>query len=75
MVRHALIECRGEKSRQEVANDVGITPQMLGYLERGDRNPSWNLAKKISVYYKKSVEELFFNQSGNVSCPIDDNSA
>lgn len=64
-MRYELIKARGDKSRQEVAKDLGITPQMVGYLERGDRNPSWDLAKTFSDYYNKSVEELFFNQIGN----------
>ena len=66
-MRHELINARGDKSRRDVARDLGITPQMVGYLERGDRNPSWDLAKQFSVYYEKSIEELFFNQNRNDS--------
>lgn len=68
MERTLLIECRGDKSRREVAEDLDITPQMLGMIERGDRDPSMKLAKKISDYYKKTVDEIFFNQNGNETC-------
>lgn len=68
MKRKMLIECRGDKSRREVAEELDITPQMLGMIERGDRDPSMKLAKKISEYYKKPIEEIFFNQNRNDSC-------
>lgn len=67
MVRHKLIECRGNKSRQDVSDDLKITPQMLGAIERGDRTPSLKLAKRIADYYKLSVDEIFFNQKGHDS--------
>lgn len=54
-----LIELRGAKSRQSVARDLKITPQMLGAIERGDRNPSLQLVKRITDYYKISVDDIF----------------
>lgn len=68
LIRNRLIELRAEKSRIKVAEDLEITPQMLGAIERGDRNPSLNLAKKIADYYSVSVDEIFFTQVGNDSC-------
>lgn len=59
--RKKLIDCRGKISRQEVAKDLNITPQMLGAIERGDRNPSLSLAKKIADYYDLLIDEIFFN--------------
>lgn len=69
MERKLLINCRGKKSRQEVAKDLNITPQMLGMIERGDRTPSLSLAKKIADYYKLSIDEIFFNKSRNKVSP------
>lgn len=68
MKRQILINCRGKQTRQKVAEDLNITPQMLGMLERGDRTPSLDLANKISDYYGMPIEILFFNQDGNKSC-------
>ncbi|MFD2628817.1 helix-turn-helix transcriptional regulator [Oceanobacillus kapialis] len=68
MERQKLIECRGLKSRQKVAKELRITPQMLGAIERGDRTPSLALAKKISDYYGLSIDEIFFNQIGHKVC-------
>lgn len=55
-----LIELRGEKSRKMVAESLGITTQGLAMIERGERNPRPALMKKFSDYYKKTVDELFF---------------
>lgn len=59
--RTRLIELRRNKSRTQIAKELGITPQMLGAIERGDRDPSLRLAKKIADYYKVSIDEIFFN--------------
>lgn len=69
IMRHKLIECRGKKSRQEVAYDLDITRQMLGALERGDRTPSLSLARKISVYYGIPIDVIFFNEHGHKMFP------
>lgn len=61
-MREKLIAIRGESSRPSVAEDLGITPQMLGAIERGDRTPSLLLAKKIADYYQTSIEEIFFKK-------------
>lgn len=65
LIRTKLIELRGSESRQKVSKDLGITPQALGMIERGDRTPSLELAKKIADYYSVTIEEIFFNQNGN----------
>lgn len=55
-----LIELRGEKTRRMVAESLGITVQGLAMIERGERIPRPGLMKKFSDYYKKTVDELFF---------------
>lgn len=69
MTRTILINLRGEESRQKVAKDLGITPQALGMIERGDRTPSLELAKKIADYYEKTIDEIFFTKNRNEMCP------
>lgn len=61
--RYLLIQLRRNKTRAEVAAAVGITRQMLGAIERGDRNPSLPLAKRIADYYGVTVDEIFFDVS------------
>ena len=67
-MRSNLVKLRGNKSRQEVAEVLDITPQMLGAIERGTRNPSLSLAKRISDFYGTSIEVLFFEESGHELC-------
>ncbi|MFC3773736.1 helix-turn-helix transcriptional regulator [Paenibacillus sp. GCM10012303] len=64
--RCLLIQLRRNKTRAEVAAAVGITRQMLGAIERGDRNPSLPLAKRIADYYGVTVDEIFFDVSVKV---------
>jgi len=59
--RQKLIKLRGNRSRPPIAKEIGITPQMLGMIERGERTPSLPLAKKIADYYGVTVEEIFFD--------------
>lgn len=68
-MREKLIALRGKKSRSSVSEDLGITPQMLGAIERGDRTPSLPLAKKIADYYGTSIDEIFFATKGNKTFP------
>ena len=58
-MRINLIKLRGEKTLTQVAEEIGVTRQMLGAIERGDRTPSLKLAKRIASYYGTIVEEIF----------------
>ncbi|HFU7053763.1 TPA: helix-turn-helix transcriptional regulator [Bacillus cereus] len=58
--RNNMIEFRSGQSRRVVAKKLEITPQMLGAIERGDRTPSLELAKRIADYYKTTIDDLFF---------------
>lgn len=46
-------------SRRELAEAVGVNPQTIGYLERGDYNPSLELGLKIASYFGVPVEMIF----------------
>lgn len=58
-MREKLILARGDKSQQDVAEDIGISQKTLSALERGYRNPSIDLMKKIQNYYQISMLTLF----------------
>ncbi|MCU5342867.1 helix-turn-helix domain-containing protein [Bacillus cereus] len=59
--RNKMIEFRRNQSRAVVARYLKITPQMLGAIERGDRTPSLELAKRIADFYKTTIDNLFFS--------------
>jgi DNA-binding XRE family transcriptional regulator len=46
-------------SRQQLADAVGVHYQTVGYLERGEYNPSLSLALKIANTLKTEVGEIF----------------
>lgn len=58
MTRKKLISLRGDTPRSVIACLLGITPQMIGAIERGTRNPSLALAKKIANLYNVTVDEI-----------------
>ncbi len=46
-------------SRQELAAAVGVNYQTIGYLERGDYNPSLELAFRLSEFFNLPIEAIF----------------
>ena len=57
--RIALFRAERGTSRRDLAEAVGVNPQTIGYLERGDYNPSLELGMKIAAYFGVSIEHLF----------------
>lgn len=60
-MRNNLKKLRGERSKASIAKSLGITPQHLGYIEDGSRNPSLTLMFEIAKLYDKKVDEIFFD--------------
>jgi putative transcriptional regulator len=46
-------------SRQDLAKALGINYQTIGYLERGEYNPSIELAFRISDFFGLPIEAIF----------------
>ncbi|MBI1265690.1 MAG: helix-turn-helix domain-containing protein [Alphaproteobacteria bacterium] len=46
-------------SRKALAEALGVNYQTVGYLERGDYNPSLELALKLAAYFELPVEMIF----------------
>ena len=46
-------------SRQDLADAVGVNYQTIGYLERGDYNPSLDLAFSIAEFFGLPIEAIF----------------
>ena len=47
-------------SRQELAEQVGVHYQTIGYIERGEYSPSLVLALRIASVLEARVEEIFW---------------
>ncbi|MFM2020227.1 MAG: hypothetical protein RL718_808 [Actinomycetota bacterium] len=52
-------------SRQELADQVGVHYQTIGYIERGEYSPSLVLALRIASVLGASVEEIFWLDEEN----------
>ena len=61
--RIALFRAERGMSRRELADAVGVNPQTIGYLERGDYAPSLELGMKIreAAELVSDVTEVFRN--------------
>jgi putative transcriptional regulator len=47
-------------TQEDLAKNVGVTRQTIIAIEKGDYNPSVELALKISIIFKTNVEEIFY---------------
>ena len=57
--RIAVLRAERALSRSQLAGSVGVNPQTIGFLERGDYIPSLELAFKISRFFRLPVEAVF----------------
>jgi putative transcriptional regulator len=60
--RIAVLRAERGLSRQALAEALGINYQTIGYLERGDYNPSLELAFRIAEYFGLPLEAVFSRQ-------------
>ena len=49
-------------SRRQLADALGVHYQTVGYLERGEYNPSLHLALRIAEFFDLPVETIFSTQ-------------
>lgn len=57
--RIGLLRAEQGVSRRELADALGVHYQTVGYLERGEYNPSLHLALRIAAFFGVPVEVVF----------------
>lgn len=57
--RIAMLRIERGISRRQLAQDLGVHYQTVGYLERGEYSPSLTLALQIAEYFQVPVEVVF----------------
>jgi putative transcriptional regulator len=57
--RVAMLRADRRVSRRELADAIGVHYQTVGYLERGEFNPSLHLALRIARFFEVPVEFVF----------------
>lgn len=55
----AVLRAERGVSRAELAAAVGVNPQTIGFLERGDYGPSAELALRICEFFELPFEAVF----------------
>ena len=56
-----LVELRGNRTQDEVARSVGLSLSAIGMYERGERIPRDEIKMRLAKFYRKSVQEIFFD--------------
>jgi DNA-binding XRE family transcriptional regulator len=57
--RLAVLRTERGLSRRDLAGALGINYQTIGYIERGEYNPSLELAFRLSEYFSLPIEAIF----------------
>ncbi|GAA2451921.1 helix-turn-helix transcriptional regulator [Streptomyces macrosporus] len=57
--RLSVVRAERKVSRRQLAEAVGAHYQTIGYIERGEYNPSLYLALRIAAFFDLPVEALF----------------
>jgi putative transcriptional regulator len=57
--RIAVLRVERSLTRQTLAREVGVNPQTIGFLERGDYVPSLDLVFKLARFFHLPVEAIF----------------
>jgi putative transcriptional regulator len=57
--RIAVLRTERGASRRDLAEALGVHYQTIGYLERGEYNPSLHLALRIARFFEVPVEMVF----------------
>ena len=60
--RIAMLRAERGISRRDLADALGVHYQTIGYLERGEYNPSLDLALRVAEYFGIPVEAIFSRQ-------------
>jgi DNA-binding XRE family transcriptional regulator len=57
--RIAVLRAERRIGRAELASALGVSYQTIGYMERGEYNPSLELAFRVSEFFGLPVEAIF----------------
>lgn len=58
---------RAEKrlTQQALAEAIGVTRLTISSIEKGNYNPSLELAFRLSIYFNKDIKEIFTLENNN----------
>lgn len=53
------LRARYDLTQEDLARKVGVRRETILFIERGDYNPSLNLAHNIAIVLQTTIDELF----------------
>ncbi|MBY0415787.1 MAG: helix-turn-helix transcriptional regulator [Bdellovibrionales bacterium] len=54
-----VLRAQKKITQQELADAIGVTRATVNALEKGNYNPSLELAFRLSLYFEKNIQEIF----------------
>ena len=66
-IGNILRELRGTRTREEVAEALGISQSALAMYEQGERIPRDNIKIRLANFYGKSITDIFFAESNHIT--------
>lgn len=60
IIAERLVNLRGGKTREDVANSVGISVSAISMYECGNRIPRDEIKVALARYFETTVEKIFF---------------
>ena len=68
-INNTLKDIRTERNliQEDLAEATGSCSRTIGRIERGERNPSFEMAIRLAHYLNMSVEEIFTLDDNNSS--------
>ncbi len=61
-IAERLKKLRGERSQQEIAAAVGVTPMAISLYEAGERIPRDEVKVKLADLFMTTVDAIFYAQ-------------
>lgn len=61
-----LLKLRGKISREKLASDIGVSVSAIAMYENGERIPRDDIKIKLANFYKRSVQEIFFDKKCHI---------
>ncbi len=68
LIAKRLLELRGDDSREETAQAIGISVSALQMYENAQRVPKDEIKIRIANHFKKTVQEIFFDHELHETC-------
>lgn len=65
-VGQILKQLRGNRTQQQVADDIGVSVSAWAMYERDERRPRDEIKVKIAEYFSKPIQVIFFAQQEHI---------